>query len=245
MKKQVSKSDSKLLVLDIETKPALVYTWSGFKVNIGVDQIVDPGGIICVGAKWVGGERMFFSEWEHGTKEMLRETAKLMHDSDAIIGVNHIRFDIPWINGELARYNIPAVPRPTMIDLQQHWKRNMRFFSNKLAFVGPHLVGAAKGDHEGFMLWRKVMDGDKDAQKRMQEYCEQDVTLTEELYYKILPFIHNHPYLGNTKKDACPNCGEKDHIHISKYRRTKTMRIQQLHCQTCGSYYDGKREKMT
>lgn len=245
MSKHKLNEDSKILCLDIETRPALVYAWKGFKENIGVDQIVEPDGVLCVGAKWVGGEEVFLSEWEHGRKEMLRQTAKLIQDSDAIVGVNHVRFDIPWLMGEFARESIPNPANPTTIDLQQFWKRRMRFFSNKLAYVGPLLVGSAKEEHEGFMLWRRVMDGDKDAQKRMETYCRKDVQLTEELYFKLRPFLHNHPYLGNTKKNACPNCGEKHRIHISKYRRTKTMRIQQLHCQTCGSYYDGKREKMT
>ena len=47
--------DAKILVLDIETRPALVYAWKGFKENIGVDQIVEPDGILCVGAKWAAG----------------------------------------------------------------------------------------------------------------------------------------------------------------------------------------------
>jgi len=243
MKQSSINEDAKLLVLDIETRPALVYAWKGFKENIGVDQIVESDGVLCVGAKWIDGEEYMLTEWEHGTKDMLRRTAKLIEESDAIIGVNHARFDLPWLNGEFARYNVPAPPKPTMIDLQQYWKRGMRFFSNKLAYVGPLLVGEAKQEHEGFMLWRRVMDGDKDAQKRMEDYCRQDVNLTERLYHKIKPFMPTHPYLGKTKNGNCPVCGS-DHVHVSKYRRTKTMRIQQLHCQDCGSYFDGKREKM-
>lgn len=237
-------SNKKLLILDIETKPALVYTWSGYKTNIGVDQIVEHDAVMCVGAKWAEGKEHFFSEWKDGRKEMLRQTAKLMEESDAIIGVNHNKFDIPWLNGEFASENIPNPPKPTLIDLQQYWRRHMRFFSNRLAYVGPKLVGSKKEEHEGFMLWRKVMEGDKDAQKRMESYCMQDVRLTEELYFKLRPFLPNHPYLGDTKRDNCPNCGS-DHVHISKNRRTKAFLIQQLHCQACGSYFDGKKTKMT
>lgn len=240
-----AKLGSKLLVLDIETRPALVYAWKGFKENIGVDQIVEPDGVLSVAAKWAGGDEiMFWSEWEHGRKEMLLNIQRLIQESDAIIGINHAKFDIPWLNGEFARENIPAPAKPTLIDLQTFWRKNMRFFSNKLAYVGPLLVQNKKVEHEGFMLWRKVMEGDKEAQARMKEYNIGDVVLTEQLYFKLLQFIPNHPYLADTKRDSCPNCGS-DHVHISKYRRTKTMRIQQLHCQSCGSYFDGKKEKMT
>lgn len=237
------KLDAKILILDIETKPALVYAWKGFKENIGVDQIVESPGILCVGAKWIDGDEFMFSEWELGTKEMLRLTARLIEESDAIVGVNHERFDLPWLMGEFARYNVPAPPKPTLIDLQKYWRRGMRFFSNRLAYVGPLLVGEAKVEHEGFMLWRRVMDGDKAAQKRMLDYCRQDVLLTEKLYLKLREFLPTHPYMADTKRDDCPVCGS-DHVHIKKYRRTKTMRIQQLHCQDCGAYFDGKKEKM-
>ena len=240
------RDDVKLLFLDIETKPATAYVWKGFKENIGVDQIIDPGGILCVGAKWQNTDDVIFlSEWEDGQEQMLMQTQKLIEESDAIIGVNHERFDLPWLWGEFARHNIPAPPKPTLIDLQKYWRRGMRFFSNKLAFVGPHLVGSAKEEHEGFMLWRKVMEGDKDARKRMQSYCEQDVRLNEELYIKIKQYMPIHPYLGSTIKEEreCPDCGS-NHVHMSKNRRTKVYLIQQLHCQDCGRYFDGKRKKM-
>lgn len=239
-----SKLNAKILVLDIETRPALVYAWKGFKENIGVDQIVEPDGVLCVGAKWVDGKEIFLSSWKEGTLDMLRQTALLIEEADAIVGVNHERFDLPWLMAEFARYNIPAPPKPTLIDLQKYWRRGMRFFSNRLAYVGPLLVGEAKVEHEGFMLWRRVMDGDNDARKRMETYCRGDVTLTEKLYLRLREFLPNHPYMADTKRDDCPVCGS-DHVHIKKYRRTKTMRIQQLHCQDCGSYFDGKKEKMT
>lgn len=235
---------AKILVLDIETRPALVYAWKGFKENIGVDQIVEPDGVLCVGAKWAGTDESFmFTEWEHGMEGMLRSVAYLMQEADTIVGVNHERFDIPWLIAQFAQYNIPAIEKATLIDLQKFWRRNMRFFSNKLAYVGPLLVGEGKVEHEGFMLWRRVLEGDNDARERMKKYCEGDVDLTEKLYFKLRPFLPNHPYLSNTKNGHCPSCSS-DHVHISKYRRTKTMRIQQLHCQNCGSYFDGKKEKM-
>lgn len=237
--------EARVLTLDIETKPAIVYQWSAFQKYTSPEMIIEPDGVLCVGAKWAGeDEPIFYSEWEHGTVEMLRETAKLIHDSDAIVGVNHEKFDLPWLMGEFARFNVPAPPKPTLIDLQKYWKRHMRFFSNKLAYVGPILTGKGKVEHEGFELWPKVMNGDKEAQAKMKEYCIGDVTLTEDLYFKLREFLPNHPFMSNTKHANCPAC-DSPHVHVSKYRRTRTMRIQQLHCQNCGHYFDGTRQRMT
>ena len=87
------------------------------------------------------------------------------------------------------------------------------------------------------------MEGDEPAQKRMARYCKQDVKLLEKLYLKIRPFIRNHPHMGEVKGHECGACGSR-HLQSRGYRRTKTMRIQRLQCQKCGSWSDGKREKV-
>jgi hypothetical protein len=38
---------AKILMLDIETKPATAYVWRAFDENISPEQIVDNGGTIC------------------------------------------------------------------------------------------------------------------------------------------------------------------------------------------------------
>jgi hypothetical protein len=113
-----------------------------------------------------------------------------------------------------------------------------------LAFVGPLLQVGAKVKHAGFELWAKVDRGDPVAQRKMERYCKQDVRLLERVYRKIRPFVTNHPHMGHTPHKACGACGSH-HVHVSKWRRTRTMRIQQLHCQSCGSYFDGIRQKVT
>jgi len=42
----------KILEIDIETAPSLVYTWGLFNQNIGVNQIVKPGYMLCWAAKF-------------------------------------------------------------------------------------------------------------------------------------------------------------------------------------------------
>lgn len=232
----------KLLVLDIESSPALCYTFSAYDTTIGPDQVVDPGGVLCFAAQWVGQkEIMFYSEWEHGKLEMLKVAHRLMSEADAIIGYNSIKFDSPKLRGEFILAGLNDIPPPTQIDLYKVVKR-FGFIMNKLAFIGPLFNLGNKIKHEGFGLWRSVMEGDPKAQAKMRKYCIGDVKLTTLLYERVKGFITDHPHLGENKY-ACGSCGS-DHLQQRGYRRTKEFKVQRLQCQGCGAWSTGRRTKI-
>ena len=234
---------SKILVLDIETRPAQAFVWRAFKENISPDQVIDGGGVLCFGAKWFGAkETFFYSAWEHGHEAMIKAAHDLLSEADAVVTFNGDRFDIPKLTGEFVLEGLPPVPPLTSIDTIKTVKK-LGFLMNRLAYIGPLLKVGQKIKHEGFDLWVKVLDDDAAAQRRMQRYCVQDVKLTEKLYRKLRPFIKNHPHLGTTGSTACGACGSHK-VQSRGYRRTKAFRIQRLHCQSCGSWHDGKREKI-
>lgn len=235
---------NKILVLDIETRPAQAYVWSAYgEQNVGVEQIIDAGSIICVGAKWLGEREVFlYSDWEHGHEEMLKQIWTMMNQADAVLTYNGDKFDLPKLQGEFLLYGFGPTPPLTSIDVVKA-VRKFGFFVNRLAFIGPFLGVGAKVKHEGFDLWVKVMQGNEPAQRRMARYCKQDVKLLEKLYLKVRPFIKNHPHLG-IEKHECGACNS-NHLQSRGYRRTKSFKIQRLQCQDCGSWQDGKREKVT
>jgi hypothetical protein len=236
--------DQKILLLDIETKPALAYVWRAYgEQSVGVDQVLDGGGTICVGAKWLGEKECFlFSDWEHGHQEMLVRVHDMMSHADAVITYNGNRFDLPKLQGEFLLAGLGPTPPCTSIDCLKA-VRKFGFFINKLAYIGPLLSVGDKIKHEGFTLWTAVMDGDVKAQGRMSRYCIQDVRLLEKLYLKIRPFILNHPHFGSVGGQQCGACGST-HIQSRGSRRTKAFKIQRLQCQTCGSWSDGVRKKI-
>jgi hypothetical protein len=230
--------------LDIETKPVLAYTWGLFKQNISLDQIVDHGGVLCVGAKWLGkAATEFYSEWEHGHEEMIRKTYSLLSEADAVITYNGDRFDLPKLKGEFALLGLPAPPPIASIDVYKSVKK-LGLVSGKLAFVGPFFAIGKKIKNAGFPLWTGVIDGDERCQRDMTKYCLQDVKLLEKVYDRLKAHIHNHPHLGDTGAHACGACGSTK-VHSRGDRRTKMFKIQRLQCQGCGSWFDGKREKIT
>lgn len=235
-------SKSKLLFIDIEWKPALAYVWRMWDENIGPDQLLDHGGLLCFCAHWRGEkEYMFFSEWENGREGMARAALDLLSEADAVVTYNGDKYDIPKLMGEMLLAGLHAPPPPTSIDLLKTVKK-LGFVMNRLAYIGPLLNIGGKVKHEGFNLWKDVINGCEKARKRMRKYCIQDVRLTVRLYNKIKPFIKNHPHLGEGLHE-CGAC-KSNNVQRRGYRRTKYFRIQRVQCQACGSWSETTRTKI-
>ena len=233
---------NKTLVLDIETRPTTAYVWQLYDVDISLEQIVDAGGVLCFGAKWLDSSKtLFYSDWQHGHARMVKEAHKLLCEAEAVITYNGDRFDLPKLKGEFLVSLLPPPPPLTSIDVIKI-VRKMGLLSSKLGFVGPFIQAGEKVKHEGFSLWKNVIAGQKSAQKNMQKYCLQDVLLLEKVYKKLLPYIHNHPRLIDGSAEACGACG-KHRLQRRGLRRTKSFSIQRLQCQACGSWRDGEKKK--
>ena len=236
--------DQKVLLIDIETKPAQAYVWRAYgEQNVSPDQVVDSGGVICVGAKWLGEKKTYlYSDWEHGHVEMLKAIHEMISYADSVVTYNGDRFDLPKLQGEFLLAGLTPTPPVTSIDVYKSVKK-FGFFISKLAVVGPLLDLGAKQDTGGFKLWLDVMAGNVSAQKKMARYCEQDVKLLEKLYLRIRPYIRNHPHMGKVGAHECGACGSH-HVQSRGTRRTRAYKIARLQCQACGSWQDGIRKKV-
>lgn len=233
----------KILIIDIETRPAVAYVWRMWKENIAPEQLIDEGGTICFCAHWFGTkEYVFFSDWDHGHKRVIKEAHKLITEADAVVTYNGDRFDLPKLQGEFLRTGLTPPPPPTSIDVLKTVKK-LGFVMNRLAYIGPLLNVGAKVKHEGFNLWKSVLAGDPKAQAKMKKYCIQDVRMLRNLYVAIRPYIKNHPHMADQGAHTCGACGSK-HVQKRGVRRTKTFSIQRLQCQACGAWQDGSRAKI-
>lgn len=209
---------------------------------MNIDRMVDPGGILCIGAKWLGErETIFLSDWEHGQQGMAQAILELLTEAEGVITYNGDKFDLPKIRGFLAANGLDDFPPVTSIDLYKT-VRGLGYASNRLGFIAPYLGLGNKVSHEGFDLWVKVMVGNEAARRRMERYCIGDVKLTEKLYRRIKPFIRNHPHFG-TNSQACGACGSKV-VEKRGYRRTKYYITQRLKCKRCGGWSTGTRKRI-
>lgn len=236
-------ANKRLLYLDIEWKPATAYVWRMWKENISPAQLIDAGGMLCFCAHWEGKkEYMFWSEWEHGRTGMAQAALDLLIEADAVVTYNGDKYDLPKIRGEILLAGLAPPPAVASIDVIRTIK-GLGFVMNRLAYIGPLLGVGKKVSHEGFQLWKDVMDGSEKARKKMTKYCIQDVRLLKDLYKKVAPFIKQHPHLGATKHE-CGACGSNN-VQRRGTRRTKFFTVQRIQCQSCGSWSEGERKKIT
>lgn len=232
----------KLLFIDIETSPALVHTWALHKQDISIDQIVKPTSLLCFSAKWADEKEVLFhkSVKQEGRDfdRMVRAAHKLLNEADAVCHFNGCTFDIPRLNQEFLRLGLPPPPTAHQIDLKRVVMTKFSIVSSKLAFLGPYLKIGQKVANEGWPLWTKCLDGDKDAWAKMETYNRGDVTLLEKLYYKLLPWIDGHPNLNlytDSEKPVCTNCGSEK-LQARGIQFNQTLTYKRYQCQSCGKW---------
>lgn len=231
----------KILSLDIETSPNLVYAWGLFDQNIGLNQIKEVGGVLCFAAKFLDEKKVHFhAVWDKGGREeMVAAAHRLLSEADVVMHYNGRRFDIPHLNREFVLAGLTPPEPFADIDLLTVARGRFKFTSNKLEHVATQLGLEGKVSHEGFSLWTKVMGGDEVAQRRMRKYNIRDVTLLEDLYAVLQPWIRNHPsrplYDGH---GSCPACASVK-VQRRGFAYTKVSKFQQYQCQACGHWFRG------
>ena len=239
--------NAKILTIDIESKPMQAYVWSKKADWIPDNMLIDPGGMMCFAAKWLGKpEVIFYSEYEHGRRAMIQKAHELLSEADIVVSYNGDRYDIKRLNNEFLLNGLTP-PKPyRSIDLFKTNRAKFDLPSRKLDYIAQATGVGAKVEHGGFQLWIDCMAGDPEAWATMQEYNEGDVIVTENLYVKLLPWLNNVPHMGmfNTDGGACPYCGfgsltEKGITH------TQVQQYALYQCVNCEGWSRGNKPLQT
>jgi hypothetical protein len=228
----------KILLLDIETAPNLVHVWGLWQQNVGLNQILDSGYVLCWAAKWYGDDDvMFDSVYRSKPKAMLLRIHKLLEEADAVIHYNGTKFDIPTLNKEFLLYELTPPAPYKQIDLLRTARSQFKFPSNKLDYIAQSLKLGQKVKHRGHELWIQCMAKNNEAWGEMEEYNKQDVVLLEKVYDKLKPWIKGHANHG-TYEDGlcCTNCGSISYKR-SGYAYTAAHKYQRYVCKDCGTWF--------
>lgn len=233
----------KILILDIETAPTSAYVWGMWEQNVAMNQIIKPGYILSYAAKWLGENEIVCQSLRNSTKEnMLEGVHELLSEADVVIHFHGKKFDIPTLNREFILLGLKPPATYKQIDLLPIIRQQFKFPHNKLDYVAQALGCGGKLKHAGFEMWIGCMNGDEASWDRMEEYNVEDVAITERVYYKILPWIRNHPSVGlhNDVAHVCPNCGGV-HLQRRGFAFTAAGKYQRFQCNDCGSWSRDKK----
>jgi RNase H-like protein len=235
----------KVLVFDIETSPlkAFVFQKSIWKANITDDQVISEWYMLCWSAKWLFDDEILSQRLAgrealgENDKRIVGGLWKLLDEADIVIAHNGDSFDIPNMNTRfIVQGYLPPSPYQT-IDTKSVASKQFGFTHNSLDGLAK-LFGLGEKKTTDFDLWKRCTDGDDEALEYMQEYNKGDVSLLEELYLKLRPWIKGHPNMGlyvDSTQSVCPNCGSTELSYTGKFYYTQTGKYETFRCK-CGAF---------
>lgn len=245
----------KILLLDIENAPTVAYTWETFFKNGGSTiEVINTAYMLSFAYKWVGEKkahvrslRMYptFKKNPQDDFLLIKDLHDLFCEADIIVAHNAKGHDIPFTNWRFMVHKMKAPTPYKVVDTLLVRKSLVKYKSpsNSLNYISKEQGYGEKVDHEGFPLWRKCMEGDVAAFKKMEKYNLHDVDpLLEKTYLDFRGWMPNHPKDFSKQKDkhspVClvPKCkGSKVYWRGTEVRRGgKVMRRYQ--CQDCGTF---------
>ena len=236
---------ARIVVIDIETFPNLVYSWGLFKQTISPNQIARDWSLASVCWKWLGETKTHYIDCESDPLDdttLLAKVWEVLDEADIVVGQNSKHFDIRKINARLIECGFPPPSPYRQVDTKVEAKKIAMFTSNRLEWLSEHLAETPKDKHKefpGFELWSECLNGNPKAWSAMRRYNPTDVIATEQVYLKLRPWIEGHPNVAAWNADqtqpACPKCGEGPLQHRGSHRTVAGV-YKRMHCQACGGW---------
>jgi len=247
LKKQGTGKAPRILIFDIETSFIEAYVWGTFKQDISINQIKRDWNMLCWSAKWLYDDKIIHDRLKGGEskkgddKRITKSLWKLLEEADMIVAHNGDSFDIKKANARFLFHRL-GLPKPIrQIDTLKVARKNFRITSNKLDYLCHYLGLEQKINTGGSELWISCMNGDEKALKKMDEYCQNDVKILEELYLELRPYDKTHPDVGlymETSGKVCPNCGSKE-LKWGGFYTTLSNKYKTARCK-CGAIIRSK-----
>lgn len=242
--------DKRVLILDIEASPMEVYCFELGKQYLTLDQIKKDWHIMAWSAKWLGApaSKVIYAETRtEDDKAILVKLWKLLDEADVLVTQNGKDFDAPKIE---ARMMIHGMQPPSPYEHFDTYKSSSdkAFTSHKLEYLTGVLNDKYKKlKHEkypGLSLWKECLKGNAEAWRDMKTYNIHDVLSTEELYLRVRPWAKKGA-TAHVIQDPSRKCGKCGSLQLQKrgVERTKTAIYQRFHCQSCGGWQRGGKEK--
>lgn len=248
----------KILIFDIETSPLKAYVWNTWRTNVYHEQLISDWFCLAWSAKWLYSSEILGDVvtpeevMKEDDKRIMTSLWELINEADIVVAHNGNKFDVPRINTRFILNGLSPTKPYFSIDTCYIAKRQFDFTSNSLNALASYFGIEYKLDTD-FNLWKRCLEGDKEALDYMLTYNKKDVAILEEVYLKLRPWIKNHPNMGNLggMQDICSNCGSSNITLLDQqYYYTNVGKYNLYRCNNCGAisrsrYSVGQRPNLT
>lgn len=237
-------ANQKVLVLDIETSPLLVYVWNLKEQYVGLNQMVQDWHIMAWSAKWLDAPAKKIHYYDQRNLKagddlpILRPLWRLLNEADIVITQNGKAFDAKKINARFMLHGMKPPKNYQHLDTYLIAKKAASFTSHSLEYLSEHFCKKyKKRSHEkfaGLALWIECLKGNRAAWDEMKAYNIADTLATEELYKRIEPWVSQ-----NMPNPAHP-CPRRYAVKWDKRRNSDGV-YQVYKCNKCFHKFKGER----
>ena len=246
-----------IIVWDLETSPALTFTWGLFKQNIDHDYVIEPWTILCAAYKKLGSKKVHtISVFDEDNKNkkldykddylLCKKLREVIANADIIIAHNGNSFDTKMFNTRLVYHGLEPIPPSVMtVDTMREARKILRSPSTSMNYLCRYF-GIDEKIHTSKHLWLDIVFPDspslarKSAMNKMVKYCAQDIKVNEKLYMKLLPYMKAHPNLADANTHNCPKCNSDNTVRNGIKRNRSGLARQEFKCNGCGSYFSSR-----
>lgn len=232
----------KIFIFDIETTPLTAYVWGLWSEARSFDSVEEDWCVLSWCGKWLDEDQIYWAANNHkkplDDSKTLAKLWEYLNEADIVVAHNGNKFDIKKVNARFLQLGLQPPSPYRKIDTLLEARKNFAFTSNRLDVLGQVLGLGRKIDNGGFKLWVRCMNGEKEAFDEMVEYNVQDVSLLEDVYLALRPWMQNHPNIAvfnDDEEEQCPKCGS-DHLQWRGYATTQTGKYKRFQCQSCGGW---------
>jgi hypothetical protein len=224
--------------LDIETSPCFGWFWWTGKQYVGPDNVLEEPKIIMVSVKYGGDSKVKTFVWDPKTRnddKLLEDLSTYLNGAVEVVAYNGANFDIRWINARIAKHGLPPLCFNMLEDIMKPVKAKLRLVSYKLDYLAKFFKVPGKLKHSGLEMWLKIcLEDDRESLKEMQEYCEQDVKLLEQVHLRVMPYIPRSRNLTMEYGHAmsCRHCGGNQVVPCGDYYRG-AVTYRRFRCLDC------------
>lgn len=244
-------------VMDVETLPIRLggdsaYIWGIRDQYITYDMVEKDSHMLSWAGKYLYNSEIYsdimnpIEAITYDSKRITSTAMQFINSCDIIIGHNWDYFDGKIINSELMYNELPPV-KYRSIDTYKLLKAHFRETSYKLKDINKKYGIRNKVSNEGFELWKKCAKGDKKSLNEMLIYNQGDILSTEDLFWKIQPYVNNAlPNFSTykTEETRVCHCGS-DEFLANGYWYTQQAKYNRLRCAECGSVHRGKKNLLS
>lgn len=237
----MEEQEAKILFYDLEVCRDIVEGY-GNKWEFKVVKWVRHQELMCYSYKWAGDKKpTFVYRHQFDTmKQFVTSLRNLLHESNIAVAHNGKKFDNRMSNRFFIKNDV-KLPSPFFsVDTLQVARSKFKFPGNSLNDLCEYLGIGAKENITYKDLEDDFMTNNPSPKtiRLMKKYNNMDVELLEKLYYKLLPYITNHPNLARitNRPEACPKCGVEDMWESAGWRTTTSQRYRRYRCKNCGGY---------